>query len=68
MLVIGHRGAAGLAPENTIEALRAGVKAGADMLEFDIRLTKDNITVLVHDFLTLRTHRQTSIISRSTLL
>ena len=67
MLVIGHRGAAGLAPENTIEALRAGVKAGADMLEFDIRLTKDNIPVLVHDFHTLRTHRQTSIISRSTL-
>lgn len=68
MLVIGHRGAAGLAPENTLEALRAGVKAGADMLEFDIRLTRDGIPVLVHDFHTIRTHRQRSIISRSTLL
>jgi len=67
MLVIGHRGAAGLARENTIEALRAGLKAGADILEFDVRLTKDKIPVLVHDFHTLRTHRDTSIISRLTL-
>lgn len=67
MLVIGHRGAAGLAPENTIEALRAGYGAGADMLEFDVRLTKDRIPILVHDFHTLRTHKQASIISRLTL-
>jgi glycerophosphoryl diester phosphodiesterase len=67
MLVIGHRGAAGLARENTMEALQAGVDAGADILEFDIRLTKDKIPVLVHDFHALRTHRDTSIISHHTL-
>ena len=67
MLVIGHRGAAGLARENTIEALRAGLEAGADILEFDVRLTKDKIPVLTHDFHTMRTHRDTSIISRQTL-
>lgn len=67
MLVIGHRGAAGLAPENSLEALRAGVDAGADILEFDIRLTKDNIPVLSHDFHTMRTHNKASIISRMTL-
>lgn len=67
MLVIGHRGAAGLAPENSLEALRAGLEAGADILEFDVRLTKDKIPVLVHDFHTLRTHHDTSIISRLTL-
>lgn len=67
MLVIGHRGAAGLAPENTMEALAAGIKAGADMLEFDIRLTRDGIPVLVHDFHTLRTERKASLIARSTL-
>jgi glycerophosphoryl diester phosphodiesterase len=67
MLVIGHRGAAGLAPENSLEALRAGKDAGADALEFDVRLTKDKIPVLVHDFHALRTHRDASIISRSTL-
>ena len=46
MLTIGHRGAAGIAPENTLESLRAGVKAGCDMLEFDVRLTKDKIPVV----------------------
>lgn len=64
MLVIGHRGAAGLARENSLEALRAGLEANADMLEFDVRLTKDKIPVLVHDFHTVRTHRSTAIISR----
>lgn len=49
MLVIGHRGAKGLAPENTLESLRAGHEAGADILEFDVRLTSDNIPVLCHD-------------------
>jgi glycerophosphoryl diester phosphodiesterase len=49
MLIIGHRGAAGLAPENTLESLQAGVDAGADILEFDVRLTSDNIPVLSHD-------------------
>lgn len=67
MLVIGHRGAAGLAAENSLAALRAGMLAGADMLEFDVRLTKDKIPVLTHDFHTLRTHHDTSIISRHTL-
>ena len=49
MLVIGHRGAKGLAPENTIESLREGFHADADMLEFDVRLTLDGIAVLSHD-------------------
>lgn len=49
MLIIGHRGAAGLAPENTLEALQAGFDAGADILEFDVRLTSDNVPILAHD-------------------
>lgn len=67
MLIIGHRGAAGLARENSLEALRAGYKSGADILEFDVRLTRDKVPVLVHDFHTIRTHHRTSIISRLTL-
>lgn len=49
MLVIGHRGAKGLAPENTLESLREGYNAGADMLEFDVRLTHDKVPILSHD-------------------
>ena len=66
MLVIGHRGARGLAPENTLESLRAGLEAGADILEFDIRLTKDKVLVMVHDFHMYRTHKSLSIISQLT--
>lgn len=49
MLVIGHRGAKGLAPENTLASLRAGQESGADILEFDVRITSDKIAVLCHD-------------------
>lgn len=49
MLIIGHRGAAGLAPENTLESLQAGQDAGAGMLEFDVRLTADRVPILAHD-------------------
>ncbi|MEO7904701.1 MAG: glycerophosphodiester phosphodiesterase [Candidatus Saccharimonadales bacterium] len=66
MLVIGHRGAAGVAPENTIESLRAGVEAGADMLEFDIHLSSDNIPVLIHDNNLIRTHRKRAFVNRQT--
>ena len=66
MLVIGHRGAAGLAPENTLEALHAGMQAGADILEFDVRLTKDNVPVVIHDATTARTHGNRVVISHVT--
>lgn len=49
MLIIGHRGAAGLGPQNTLMALRAGAEAGADILEFDIRFTADKVPILAHD-------------------
>lgn len=67
MLIIGHRGAAGLAPENTIESLRIGYEAGADMLEFDIRLTKDGKPVLMHDKSLKRTHGTVTIVESLTL-
>ena len=67
MLVIGHRGAAGVAPENSLDALRAGVEAGADMLEFDIHLTRDRIPVLIHDNNLMRTHKKRLFVHQSTL-
>ena len=47
MLIIGHRGAAGLAPENTMAAIAAGIEAGSDMIEIDVRLTRDNQLVVL---------------------
>lgn len=49
MKVIGHRGAAGLALENTLESIKAAKLAGVDAIEFDIRLTADDQFVLCHD-------------------
>lgn len=49
MKIIGHRGAAGLALENTLQAIRAGIDAGSDALEFDVRATKDGQYVVFHD-------------------
>ncbi|SRR6266496_745386 len=49
MLIMGHRGAAGLAPENTIASIAEGLAVKADFIEFDVRQTKDGHIVLVHD-------------------
>jgi glycerophosphoryl diester phosphodiesterase len=47
--IIGHRGAAGLALENTPEAFRAGIRAGVDAIEFDVQATSDGKLVICHD-------------------
>lgn len=49
MLVIGHRGAKGLALENTAASIEAALAYGVDMVEIDLRLTKDGVIVLLHD-------------------
>ncbi|MBI3972289.1 MAG: hypothetical protein HY332_13470 [Chloroflexi bacterium] len=47
--VIGHRGAAGHAPENTFAAFDTGLAMGVGGVETDIRATRDGVLVLVHD-------------------
>jgi len=47
--VIGHRGAAGYAPENTLEALHTAADLGIDWVELDVKLTKDQVPVIFHD-------------------
>jgi glycerophosphoryl diester phosphodiesterase len=47
--VIGHRGAAAVAPENTLASLRKAKELGAAWVEFDVKLTRDGAAVLMHD-------------------
>lgn len=49
MNIIGHRGAAGVALENTKQSLQAALDAGVAGIEIDVRLTKDNQLVVCHD-------------------
>ncbi len=49
-LVIGHRGAAGLAPENTLSAFKKALSLGVDAIELDVQLSADKILVVYHDF------------------
>lgn len=48
-LKIGHRGAKGLEPENTLRSFSKAIDLGVDMIEFDVRLTKDKKVVVIHD-------------------
>lgn len=45
----GHRGASAQCPENTLPAFHKAVELGADMIELDVRLTKDNQIIVMHD-------------------
>jgi glycerophosphoryl diester phosphodiesterase len=47
--IIGHRGAAALAPENTLAGFRAARQAGADWVEFDVQASLDGRPFLLHD-------------------
>ncbi|MBU1075400.1 glycerophosphodiester phosphodiesterase [Patescibacteria group bacterium] len=46
---IGHRGACGYEPENTLISFKKAIELGADMIELDVHLTKDNEVVVIHD-------------------
>ena len=54
-LIIGHRGASAVAPENTLAAFEAAIAAGADGIEFDVRLAGDAVPVVIHDETLYRT-------------
>jgi glycerophosphoryl diester phosphodiesterase len=49
MIVIGHRGASGYAPEHTFASYDLALQLGADYLEQDLQLTKDGVLVVLHD-------------------
>jgi glycerophosphoryl diester phosphodiesterase len=47
--VIGHRGAAGYAPENTLVGIHTAADMGVEWVELDVKLTRDQIPVIFHD-------------------
>jgi glycerophosphoryl diester phosphodiesterase len=63
ILRIGHRGAAGHAPENTLAAIRAGISRGVDFIELDVQRTRDGQLVIIHDHSVDRTTNGTGFVS-----
>ena len=53
--IIAHRGASYLAPENTLASVKLGYELGADAVEVDVHLSKDQHVVVIHDKTTQRT-------------
>lgn len=47
--VIGHRGACGYAPENTLESIKTAADIGAKWVELDVKLTRDGVPIIFHD-------------------
>lgn len=66
-LVVAHRGASGVAPENTLEAFRLAVEAGADAVELDVHLTSDGKLPVIHDATLDRTTDRTGAVAQLTM-
>src|SRR4030042_6855801 len=49
ILVIAHRGFSGKAPENTLASFKKAMEAGADVIEFDVRFSRDGHLIVFHD-------------------
>lgn len=60
--MIGHRGASGTRPENTLESFRRAETLGAGMIELDVQRTRDGGVVVMHDFTLDRTTDGTGLV------
>jgi glycerophosphoryl diester phosphodiesterase len=67
VLVTAHRGFSGDAPENTLAAFRKAMDVGSDMMELDVRFSKDGQLVVIHDDTLDRTTNGRGKVSDSTL-
>ena len=65
--IVGHRGNAAHAPENTIESFRQAADIGVDALEMDVHITADGHVVVIHDPILDRTTNLSGRIDRLTL-
>lgn len=66
-IITGHRGAAGLAPENTLAGIKKAMELGVDRIEIDVHLTKDGVPVVIHDRSLKRTTNGRGFIKQKTL-
>jgi glycerophosphoryl diester phosphodiesterase len=66
-LILGHRGASAVAPENTLPAFRRARELGADGVELDVTLTRDGVPVVIHDDTVDRTTNGHGEIRRMTI-
>ncbi len=64
--LVGHRGAAGTHPENTLPSFDAALGAGADAFELDVHAAKDGVPVVIHDPTLNRTTNATGPVSAMT--
>ena len=67
MLRIGHRGARAYEPENTLRSFKKAIELGVDAVELDVRRTKDNEIVVIHDAEIDRTTSGKGLVSELTL-
>ena len=67
MLRIGHRGARAYAPENTLTSFKKAIEIGVDAVELDVRKTKDNQLVVIHDADVKRTTNGEGLVGELTL-
>lgn len=65
--LIAHRGAGHHAPENTLAAIRVGAQHGFRMMEYDVKLSRDGVAVLLHDDTLERTSNAKGIAGEKTL-
>jgi len=67
MLRIGHRGARAYEPENTLRSFKKALEVGVDAIEFDVRKTRDNDIVVIHDADVKRTTNGKGLVADLTL-
>jgi glycerophosphoryl diester phosphodiesterase len=65
--IVGHRGAKGIAPENTLASFQAALDAGVDMIELDVHLSQDGELVVLHDPRLERTTDGSGLVGEFTL-
>jgi glycerophosphoryl diester phosphodiesterase len=68
IIVYAHRGASAYAPENTMAAFKKALALGADGIELDVQLTKDNKLVVIHDYELQRVSNSKGMVKDKTLM